>query len=657
MNKKLLATCCLLLTLYVANAQAPTWQWGKRGGSPDLALTLTDDDEHVVDMQTDQAGNIYVLSQVQQDGFSFVNVDGHTVTGWGDLGESVYNILLTSFTCTGGYRWSKDIGTSQDCYGVALKLDSSGGIYVAGSLNTDYVTDHIDADTSWVSPMTSFKSLFLLKYDTAGHYKWIRMPEPDTTGIWSPGSYVFDMDVDATGNSFMLCRLAPGAFAGGAYVVPSLGVYMLKYDKNGNFISGNPMQISLGVIYPLLHMKKDFQLNRYYLTASNVYGTVMSFGSYPIAHPMCIGCFNDAGTLLWQKQDTYSPAYGYEFGRPALDMQHNIYCATYSTTADTFNGYIVPNYGPFVVKLDTGGNNIWTASAITNAATFCNNITVHGNEADIAGGYPGLLKWPGYPDSLNIAPGPGGYRIFVTRFNASTGAVTGLDSIGSTSGIYNGPTAITADKFGNFYVGGYLQYQMWMPLPGGMDTLTSIGGYSDFFVAKYGTATCSCTGPGTLSFTTSGTKPTTQFIYSGSSAGVDSVLWLFGDGTTGTSFDTYHTYTTPAADSYHVCIVAYTNCGTDTLCREVHLGTTGIANVTNALIKVYPNPASNELYIENATPGTTVRLFNVMGQQVYAGSIASSRQVITTSDLAPGTYLLQLTDISGNRQMRTIVKE
>jgi hypothetical protein len=92
-----------------------------------------------------------------------------------------------------------------------------------------------------------------------------------------------------------------------------------------------------------------------------------------------------------------------------------------------------------------------------------------------------------------------GYRAFLARFNANTGAVIAVDSLqagcglnvfASAGGGYvdGGTGLITADRFGNFYVGGYFDYQMWAGIAN--DTVTSIGGDQDWFIYKFGTANC-----------------------------------------------------------------------------------------------------------------------------------------------------------------------
>jgi hypothetical protein len=404
------------------------------------------------------------------------------------------------------------------------------------------------------------------------------MPEPDTITIWNPGSYISDMDVDGAGNSYLLCQLAPGAFAGGGYVVTSNGYYILKYDKLGNFISGTPLQITYTGYAWNLSLKKDFQNNRYYITGTNNSPSgAIRFGGIPILSSIFIGCFNNSGTFLWQRQNNHDT--GNPTSRAVIDAQHNIYITSIVSTIDTFDSYNIPvSEGPVVFKLDTNGNNLWAKYAIVNAATFCHTIILNGNEVDIAGYYPGLLKWPGYPDSLNIAFGPGGYRIFITRFNAITGAVIGLDSLASPSGTYTDATAMTSDKFGNFYLGG--DFGVSITVAG--TTLNSIGGDSDFFVAKYGTANCS----GLISLEASQPSP--------------------GE-------------------------------------RE--------------LLRVYPNPATDELNITGVEQNMSYRIISITGIALQQGKLQQGSNTVSMQQFTPGIYILEMTGSDGERNIVRVVKE
>jgi len=568
MKKRLLLL--LGMTLFLCQAiNAQSWQWGKRGGSSDAGPNAPD--ETVVDMATDAHGNIYLLSKVQQTG---LNVEGNAITTYGN-----FDVLVTSFKCDGTYRWSKDIGTNSLDLGVAIKADTVGGVYVTANSDIYYTDLNIDTDTL-VHGAAANKQILLVKFDTAGNYKWLRMPQPDTTSVFAATTRPLDLDVDGGGNVYWMCALPPGAYADGSYVVTAKGVYILKYDKYGNFISGSQMQISYSAIgVGGLSMKRDQIGGRYYVTGNvGVSGLVngLFFGSNSITNSIFLGCFNSSGTLLWQKQNTENTAN--PTSRVAIDAGQYIYMSSISNGADTFNSYYITNSGPVVFKLDTNGNNIWAKNAMTNAATFCSSITVTGTEADIAGQYPGLLKWPGYADSLSLSSGSG-YHIFITRFNSATGTVLGMDSLASSAGDDNYSTAILSDGFGSFYVGGGFEYTI--NVAGA--SLTSAGGKTDFFVAKYGYSNCSNAG---------------------------------------------------ALEA-----------------------PPGLPQGEEMEVRVYPNPATDELNIEHAGVGSAIRLLNMVGQQVYSAVVSNDKEVINMGHLVTGTYLLQITQADGNRVVRTLVKE
>ncbi len=571
MSKKLLLTICLLATsISMASAQ-PSWQWGKRGGSSDASGAGAD--ETVMDMATDQHGNIYVLSSILQTG---ANVDGHAVGEWGN-----YDVSISSFKCDGTFRWSKTIGGSGNDYGMALRTDTLGGVYVTGFLSTHFITIHIDADSAWGTG-TYYQSFYIAKFDTGGNYKWFRMPQADTVGATAYSNTApFDMDVDGAGNVYVLCQLAPGIYSNSYVASGGVGVHMLKYDKYGNFISGNPMQIAITGISPKFKMKRDHQSGRYYVTGTLLFtGGTLSFGGTPITHPMYVGCFNSAGTLIWQRQDTDPPTFFSTFGRASIDLQHNIYLGGKASYTDTFNSYVVVNGGssatPVIFKLDTNGNNIWAKNATVNAVTFCNNVILSGNEVAIAGQYPAKLVWAGFSDSLSL-PSGSGYHNFITTFDTATGNVLKVDSLRSTAGYNNHTTSLAADRLGNFYVGG--DFGGDLTVSG--TTLNSAGGGSDFFIAKYGNSNC--------------------------------------------------------------------NAGTLEAPPGLPRG--------EEVLRVYPNPASDELVIENAVIGSNVKLLNMMSQVLYSWIVSNNHFVVSIRSFKSGMYILHVIDDAGNRTTKTIVKQ
>ncbi len=74
-------------------------------------------------------------------------------------------------------------------------------------------------------------------------------------------------------------------------------------------------------------------------------------------------------------------------------------------------------------------------------------------------------------------------------------------------------------------------------------------------------------------------------------------------------------------------------------------------------ISVYPNPASDELYMDNVQTNTVYQLCNVVGAMVQSGDLKTGVHSISIKHLAPGMYMLALTDEKGMRTVHKIVKE
>lgn len=577
--KKISLLFALALAPTILSFAQPSWQWAKQGGSGEAALTLGRD-ESVSDMAVDKRGNLYVLSYVNKTSLA---VDGHAVTGYGAM-----DILISSFTCNGTLRWTKDIGTSDMDVPLSIQADTIDGVYITGAL-APYLTANVSTDTSWTS--FGYQRSFVAKFDTNGTYKWLRMPETDTAGIYTiNNSWINDMDVDGSGNVNLLCLLSPGAHVSGAFIVTTKGYYVLQYNTYGGFVRGYKLDITPGGYAARLIMKRDHRKGRTYVTGEGIIGGTISMGSTPVAHAAFIAAFGSTGSLLWEREDKTSPVgLGYGFKRPVLDNDGNIYLAgnfmDMGGIADTFNGVIVTNFNsPLAVKLDTNGNNLWMKVSSTNAASTPSAIALNGNELGMIGQYPGKLKWPGYADSLNHAVGTR-EDIFIARFNATTGAVLGMDSAASSFGASefahadNGPYKVmVADKYGNFYLGGNFSVDMFYECG---DTLRMVGGYTDFFVAKYGTANCSAA-------------------------------------------------------------IATLGAAQEAMVAEV---------------RVYPNPVNDELVVEYAGEGAVIKLFTIMGQEVYSSVAVGSRHSVDMGRLSPGSYLLQVVAASGERTSRVVVKE
>lgn len=125
-------------------------------------------------------------------------------------------------------------------------------------------------------------------------------------------------------------------------------------------------------------------------------------------------------------------------------------------------------------------------------------------------------------------------------------------------------------------------------------------------------------------------------------------IWSdFGGATSGFHVDALNTYNGHlyaggyfiyAGSTYTTNIAEYT-CATD-----------GIHNIpASAKVTVYPNPTTGLINIstENIQTGSSVEVYDLLGQRIYQSSIRSSRTEINLSDRAPGTYLYHISGADG----------
>lgn len=85
--------------------------------------------------------------------------------------------------------------------------------------------------------------------------------------------------------------------------------------------------------------------------------------------------------------------------------------------------------------------------------------------------------------------------------------------------------------------------------------------------------------------------------------------------------------------------------------------TSGVASCAFTGAAVYPNPATETLYINNAGIGTKLSLCDAAGRTVYNAVVNSNNYSIDMRACQPGLYLLQITDGSGYRTTHKIAKQ
>lgn len=100
-------------------------------------------------------------------------------------------------------------------------------------------------------------------------------------------------------------------------------------------------------------------------------------------------------------------------------------------------------------------------------------------------------------------------------------------------------------------------------------------------------------------------------------------------------------------------------------CNDINVGSkSGITNIAaqevvsnNSAVKVYPNPISNRMIIDNAVIGSQAKIFDLVGREIQAFKITKASEVINTADYQSGIYLLRLTSPDGIVTTIKVIKE
>jgi len=610
--------------IFTPTIYAQNYKWVKGGGST-TTMTYSRDDEGVRYMCTDDDKNVYILSPVGDDNITADSF--YMASAFNPEGGTYPHFLAASYTCNGVLRWAKlfDGYYNSDPYGITY---NQGSIYIIG--NMVGTNKHVGYDTVINK---QYVNSFIARFDTSGKYKWIKFTGPDSLNtLTSTGGFTGHNSIAVDGNGnvhYYQCMYNGVQIA--STVRSTTGVYDMKYDSSGNLLSAVRMQIDSTELLETVAMNKK---------SNTVYAVLIPNPRYSSSIDY-LAAYDPGGTQLWA--DTV-------FNGSVFDLVYdniggNVYGVGGGTPLIVGKDTVTNIFYTDFIKIDTNGHSKLLCGFYGNGASLYRIAFLpNGQLAStshviyyIAHGRDTVTSEAGGQHPIMCVVDTGG------RFIK-------LDQLPS-GGFYDWGLAITSDKDGDVYIGG--QVQDTITAPGLSSSYISIGGNTDFFVVKYGyNCNCSITNEPTPNYSYSGSG-TVYFTYTGTVT-PDSVKWNFGDGVTSTSINPSHSFHDTGL--HHVCLTVYA-CDSGTYCGYVHTSVDVPIFFAQPNISVYPNPISGAFFIEGAEMGATVRLFNLMGQQVYEGAIKENKQQINTGDLRLGTYLLQLINREGQKSNVTIVKQ
>src|SRR5690554_3778466 len=272
-------------------AQDYQWQWAKHGGGKGNLSGETPGSfgnfraELIHDIVVDEDNNYYFLTSLSK---TDTHVDGNPVADYdaSSLYNGAMNLLITSFTCEGTYRWSRVIGGGGPVQAYKIILDNNGGLY----LSVDIVNLAQETDDSFTIRFSEdvFRPYFngdyqdaqealirgfLLKYDTDnGDLLWWKALQGNVSASnWFITTN--DLQIDSNNVLHTIVGFQEGVHLDGALTVPAVGGqvdfnhYLVKFDGATGNLLGTPLLLPLegGPTIWQNKFRYDENLNRYYI--------------------------------------------------------------------------------------------------------------------------------------------------------------------------------------------------------------------------------------------------------------------------------------------------------------------------------------------------------------------------------------------------------
>jgi hypothetical protein len=130
-------------------------------------------------------------------------------------------------------------------------------------------------------------------------------------------------------------------------------------------------------------------------------------------------------------------------------------------------------------------------------------------------------------------------------------------------------------------------------------------------------------------------------------------IWFNCEDNTTIISATMHSYS-PNANGQYAVIVTQNGCQDTSTC--FNFNTVGITEQVHNAFGMYPNPASDNIIVES-TIGSTIVIFDAIGNQVFASKATSSKTEIALTDLSNGIYFVKVISDNNESTQKLIISK
>lgn len=674
MKKTLFIHLWVIISISIANAQSPTFEWARKvGGSsgPDWCLAIT----------TDPSSNVYSTGYFHSAVDFDPGAGNYTLTS----GAPNWDPFVSKLDSAGNFLWAKQFkGTAvHGGKGMSIKLDNADNVYITGQFFSTVDFDPGPGVYNLTTGSTDLES-FVVKLDSAGNFLWARQFKGSgnnfNTGI--------SLDVDIAGNTIVTgffnqtVDFDPGA---GVYNMTALSspgdMYIVKLNAAGNLVWAKQVG-GTGSVY-CVSMGIDGSGN--ILLTGNFQGTadfdpgpgVNNITSVLSNGDIFICKLTPSGNLTWVKTIA-----AYESRAVTIDRYDNVIIAgVFGFTVDfdpgpgVFN-LTAPNGGGFVCKLDKNGIFINAGAVLMEPAAPNLQFYLNSIDNDAAGN---IYVAGAFMGTIDFDPGPATYNV-TSNFKRLSFVFKVTYDIDFVWAVYQQTSVnflesmfLSLDTLKNIYCAGMFGSNI--TFNAGPNAVTLVGGFEEMFFYKMSQCntrtysfltetTCNSYTLNGHTYTATGTYTQVLNNYQGCDSIITLDLVIGGSNDTSTVVicDSYtwqgQTYT--ASGFYRDTLVSSTSC--DSILNLNLTINNKVFSTVNAMIcqgQVYAGHSTSGTYVDTyiATNGCdSIRTLNLtVSARLYTNVTA----VICSGQnhgghTASGIYIDTLISVYGCDSIRTL---
>lgn len=452
----------------------------------------------------DANGNLYIAGQVPD------TTDFDAGPGTFTL-QAVNHAFVAKYSPLGSLLWAKVLNGPGTSNALAIGVDGTGNVYVAGEFELDVINFDPSASNYTLAPLQT--DMFFAKYDMNGSFQFA-YPVGSSTGVVKPRA----IDVLNNGDFFI-----GGSFtatdpnfnpASTSYTLANNGAndgFVAKYNASGimqyAFSLGSTMA---DYVYGL-----DADPSGVLLVTGTFQGTVdfdpiTTFTAASAGLEDIFLCkYSQSSSLIWAK------AIGGSNGDAASRIKFDngtgvILSGAFSSTdfdADPVATFTLSKIGAgtldmFLGKYDSNtGNLIWAQNTGNSNQVIANDITIdQTNNVFVTGYFDNLTDFDlSSTSSFTLSPYTATFTdLFLAKYNTN-GALLYANHLGGGNSPGNGGKGVFVDNANNIVLTGQAGSSIDLDFSANTNTIASLGGM-DIFFSKY--SQCISPDTPTLSATT-----------------------------------------------------------------------------------------------------------------------------------------------------------